>query len=114
MSALKIPQADFRKGYFLLPTRLNLNFDGELPITGWESERGILEEALLGGGTDQEQPEENDLGFSYPDNSLNHLGTDTAYLAADMMNILDNDSHTEDCTTTKKTHHEHKNTLGGM
>ncbi len=92
----------------------NLNFDGELPITGWESERGILEEALLGRGTDQEQPEETDLGFSYPDNSLNHLGTDTAYLAADMMNILDNDSHTEDCTTTKKPHHEHKNTLGGM
>ena len=92
----------------------DLDLDRELPITGWESERGILEEALLGRGADQEQPEETDLGFSYPDNSLNHLGTDTAYLAADMMNILDNDSHTEDCTTTKKPHHEHKNTLGDM
>ncbi len=30
------------------------------------------------------------------------------------MNIIDNDTHTEDCTTNKKTHHEHKNTLGGM
>ena len=92
----------------------NLNFDGELPITGWESERGILEEALLGRGTDQEQSEENDLGFSYPDDPLDHLGSDSAYLAADVMNILDNDTHTEDCTTNKKPHHEHKNTLGGM
>lgn len=92
----------------------DLDLDRELPITGWESERGILEEAILGRGADQEQPEETDLGFSYPDNSLNHLGTDTAYLAADMMNILDNDSHTEDCTTNKKPQPEHKNTLGGM
>ena len=92
----------------------NLNFDGELPITGWESERGILEEALLGGGTDQEQPEENDLGFSYPNNPAGDLGTDSAYLAADVMNIIDNDTHAEDCTTNKKPHHEHKNTLGGM
>ncbi len=92
----------------------DLNFSGELPITGWENERGILEEALLGRGTDEQSLEENDSGFVYPNDSLNHLGTDTAYLAADMMNILDNDTHTEDCTTTKKPRHEHKNTLGGM
>ena len=92
----------------------DLDLDGELPITGWESERGILEEALFGRGTNQEQPEETNLGFSYPDDSLNHLGSDSAYLAADVMNILDNNTHTEDCTTTKKPHHEHKNTLGGM
>lgn len=92
----------------------DLDLDGELPITGWESERGILEEALLGRGTDQEQSEENDFGFSYPDDPLDHLGSDSAYMAADMMNILDNNTHTEDCTTTKKPHHEHKNTLGDM
>ena len=92
----------------------DLNFSGELPITGWENERGILEEALLGRGTDEQSLEENDSGFVYPNDSLNHLGTDTAYLAADMINILDNDTHTEDCTTTKKPRHEHKNTLGGM
>ena len=91
-----------------------LDLDGELPITGWEYERGILEEALLGGGTNQKQPEEDYSSFSYPDDSLDHLGTDSAYLAADVMNIIDNDTHTEDCTTNKKTHHEHKNTLGGM
>ena len=92
----------------------DFDFDRVLPITGWESERGILKEALLGGGTDQEQPEEDYSSFSYPDDSLDHLGTDSAYLAADVMNIIDNDTHTEDCTTNKKTHHEHKNTLGGM
>ena len=92
----------------------DLDLDGELPITGWESERGILEEALLGRGTDQEQSEENDLGFSYPDDPLDHLGSDSAYLAADVMNILDNNTHTEDCTSMKKPRHEHKNTLGGM
>ena len=31
-----------------------------------------------------------------------NLGIDSAYLAADVMNILDNDSHVEDCTTNKK------------
>ena len=92
----------------------DLHFSGELPVTGWEYERGILEEALLGSGADQEQLEEDYSSFAYPNDSLNHLGTDSAYLAADMMNILDNDTHTEDCTTTKKPRHEHKNTLGGM
>ena len=92
----------------------DLDLDGDLPITGWESERGILEGTLLGGGTDREQPEEDYSSFSYPDDSLNHLGIDSAYLAADVMNIIDNDTHTEDCTTTKKPRHEHKNTLGGM
>lgn len=92
----------------------DLDLNGELQITGWEYERGILEETLLGGGTDQKQPEETDMDFSYPDNPVGDLGTDSAYLAADVMNILDNSSHTEDCTTTKKPRHEHKNTLGGM
>ena len=92
----------------------DFELDERLSITGWEYERGILKEALLGRGTDQEQSEENDLGFSYPDDPLDHLGSDSAYLAADVMNILDNDTHAEDCTTNKKPHHEHKNTLGGM
>ena len=91
-----------------------LDLDGELPITGWEYERGILEEALLGGGTNQKQPEEDYSSFSYPDDSLDHLGVDSAYLAAELMNIIDNDTHTEDCTTNKKPRNEHKNTLGGM
>lgn len=92
----------------------DLDLDGELPVTGWENERGILEEALLGRGADQEHTEETDSDFIYPDDSLNHLGSDSAYLAAEIVNIFDNDTHTEDCTTTKKPRHEHKNTMGGM
>ena len=94
--------------------RADLGFNDELPITGWESERGVFEEALLVRGADQEYAEETNSGFAYPDNPLDHLGIDSAYLAADMMNIIDNDSHTEDCTTNKKPHHEHKNTLRGL
>ena len=92
----------------------NLNFDGELPITGWEYERGIFEAALLGRGTDQECFKKADSDFSDSDYPAGDLGIDLAYLAADVMNIIDNDTHTEDCTTNKKPHHEHKNTLGGM
>ncbi len=47
-------------------------------------------------------------------NEENHLGSDSAYLAAEVINIIDNDTHIEDCTTMKKPRHEHKNTLGGM
>ena len=92
----------------------NRELTGELPITGWEAERELFEATLLGGGADEAQLEEDYSGFTYPDTSLDHLGIDSAYLAADVINILDNDSHTEDCTTTKKPRHEHKNTLGGM
>ena len=92
----------------------DLDLDGELPVTGWEYERGILEEALLGRGTDQECFKKADSDFSDSDYPAGDLGIDLAYLAADVMNIIDNDTHTEDCTTNKKPHHEHKNTLGGM
>ena len=92
----------------------DLNLDGELPITGWESERELLTATLLCGADNETQLEADGFGFSYPDDSLNHLGTDSAYLATEVMNILDNDTHSEDCTTTKKPRHEHKNTLGGM
>ena len=94
--------------------RADLEFNDELSITGWESERRIFEEALLFRGADQEYAEETNSGFAYPDDSLDHLGIDSAYLAADMMNIIDNDHPIEDCTTNKKPHHEHKNTLRGL
>lgn len=98
----------------------DLDLDGDLPITGWESERELLTAALLSGANNETQLEADGFGFTYPDYSADHLGIDSAYLAADMMKILDNDSHTEDCTTNKKPRHERKNTqtggfnLGGM
>lgn len=91
----------------------DLDLDGELPITGWEDEREIFEAALLGGGTDEAQLEAADLGFTYPDDPADHLGIDSAYLAGDVMNILDNDSHTEDCTTMNQPPHNKKNTQSG-
>jgi len=91
----------------------DLDLDGELSITGWESERELLTATLLG-GTDDETPLEADgLDFTYPDDSPNYLGIDSAYLAADMMNILDNNHPTEDCTMQKRPPHNKKNTQSG-
>ncbi|WP_316631127.1 relaxase/mobilization nuclease domain-containing protein [uncultured Ruminococcus sp.] len=92
----------------------DIDLNGDLPITGWESERELLTTALLSGADNETQLEADDLGFAYPDYPVDHLGIDSAYLAAELMNIIDNDTHTEDCTTNKKPRHEHKNTLGGM
>ena len=88
----------------------DLNLNGELPITGWECERGILEGALLSQGTDEQSLEKADSNFTYPNNSANHLGTDSAYLAANLMGIFDNDRPIEDCTTIRKSKKERKNT----
>lgn len=91
--------SEYASGASEIDSISDLDLDGELPITGWEYERGILEEALLGGGTDEQSLEKTDSDFTYPDDSVNHLGTDSAYLAAELMDIIDNDSHTDDCTT---------------
>ena len=88
----------------------DIDLDEGLPITGWEYERGILEEALLGGGTDQEYSEKADSDFSDSDYPADNLGIDSAYLVADMINILDNDHPIEDCTTKKRPPHNKKNT----
>ena len=74
----------------------DLDLDGELPITGWESERELLTATLFGGTDSETQLEADDFGFAHPDYPADHLGIGSAYLAADVMNILDNDSHTED------------------
>ena len=91
----------------------DLDLDGELPITGWESERELLTATLLGGADGETEFEETDYGFADPDYPADHLGIDSAYLAADVMNILDNDSHTEDCTTMNQPPHNKKNTQSG-
>ena len=91
----------------------DLDLDGELPITGWESERELFTATLIGGTDGEAEFEEADFGFAYPDHPADHLGFDSAYLAADVMNIIDNDSHTEDCTTQKQPPHSKKNTQSG-
>ena len=90
-----------------------LDLNGDLPITGWESERELLTATLLGGTDGETEFEEADFGFAYPDHPADHLGFDSAYLAADVMNILDNDSHTEDCTTMNQPTRNKKNTQSG-
>ena len=91
----------------------DLDLDGELPVTGWECERELLTATLFGGTDSEPQLEADGFGFTYPDYPADHLGIDSAYLAADMMNILDNDSHVEDCTTMNQPQKNKKNTQSG-
>ena len=91
----------------------DLDLNGELPITGWESERELLTATIYGGTDDETELEKADFGFAYPDYSADHLGVDSAYLAADMMNILENDSRVEDCTTMNQPQKNKKNTQSG-
>ena len=84
--------------------------------TGWEDERGIWERHLAGAGTDEEYFEEAVLDLHDPQPDLGGLGTDAAYLAAGLTNIID-DRPMEDSTTKhyrpeRKKHHGHS--MGGM
>ena len=77
--------------------------------TGWENERGIWESHLAGAGTDEEYFEEAVLDLHDPQPDLGGLGTDAAYLAAGLTNIID-DRPVEDSTTKhyrpeRKKHH---------
>ena len=89
----------------------------EIPgTTGWENERGIWESHLAGAGTDEEYFEEAVLDLPDSQSDLGCLGTDAAYLAAGLTNIID-DRPVEDCTTKhyrpeRKKHHGQS--MGGM
>ena len=84
--------------------------------TGWENERGLWESHLAGAGTDEEYFEEAVLDLHDPQPDLGGLGTDAAYLAAGLTNIID-DRPVEDSTTKhyrpeRKKHHGQS--MGGM
>ena len=84
--------------------------------TGWEDARGIWERDLAGGGTDEEYFKEAVLDLSDPHCDPGHLGTDAAYLAAGLTNLID-DRPVEDSTTKhfrpeRKKHHGQS--MGGM
>ena len=89
----------------------------EVPgATGWENERGVWEGNLAGAGTDEEYFEEAALDLHDPQPDLGGLGTDAAYLAAGLTNIID-DRPVEDSTTKhyrpeRKKHHGQS--MGGM
>lgn len=71
-------------------------------LTGWENERTVFENALRGGGQDEEMFDQSVLDFADSDSGFNHLGTDTAYLFAELTDILDSTPYVEDCTTMKQ------------
>ncbi len=75
--------------------------NAEYIITGWENERAVLTESLYGGGQDEEVFEESILDFADTDSGAHHLGTDTAFLFAELTDIIDSTPHVEDCTTMK-------------
>ncbi len=89
----------------------------EVPgTTGWENERGIWESHLAGAGTDEEYFEEAVLDFPDSQSDLGGLGTDAAYLAAGLTNIID-DRPVEDSTTKHyrpERKKRHGQTMGGM
>ena len=90
---------------------------GEVPgTTGWEPEREVWESHLAGAGTDEKYFEEAVLDFDDPQPDLGGLGTDAAYLVADLSNIVDH-KPVED-STTKHFRPERKRrtgpTMGGM
>ena len=67
-----------------------------------ENERAVLTESLYGGGQDEETLENSVLDFSDTDNGTHHLGADSAYLFAELTDIIDSTPHVEDCTTMKQ------------
>ena len=82
----------------------------EVPgATGWEDERGIWQSHLAGAGTDEEYFEEAVLDLDDPQPDLGGLGTDAAYLAAGLTNIIDHrpveDSTTKHYRPERKKHH---------
>lgn len=89
-------------------------------LTGWENERTVFTDSLYGGGQDEEVFEESVLDFAGTDSGAHHLGTDTAFLFAELTDIIDSTPHVEDCTTMKqprqkkKKEQNHGPVMGGM
>lgn len=94
--------------------------NAEYVLTGWENERAIFEESLYCRGQDEEVFNQSILDFSDTDSYFNHLGTDTAFLVAELTYILDSTPYVEDCTTMKqpqqkkKKEQNHGPVMGGM
>jgi len=96
--------------------QLDAGYDEISGATGWEPEREVWAGNLASGGTDEGYFKEAvlDVDNSYRD--FSGLGTDAAYLAAGLTNIID-DRPVEDSTTKhyrpeRKKHHGQS--MGGM
>lgn len=89
----------------------------EYVLTGWESERELFTESLFGTGNGESVHQAEYTDWADPDGSADPLGTDTAYLFADLTNIIDEDAPVEDCTTTHyptERKKKHGPVMGGM
>lgn len=89
----------------------------EFILTGWESERAVLTESWRGTENGESVYEAEYMDLTDPDGGAYHLGIDSAYLFADLTNIIDEDAPVEDCTTMHHPQHRKKNTgpvMGGM
>lgn len=75
--------------------------------TGWKSEREELLVYLTAERENEELYEKAIL--DYNGGKLNYI-IDGAYLATEVFDMIDNDYHTEDCTTMRKPLKERKNT----
>ena len=89
--------------------------------TGWEYERNLFKQSLLGARYDEEIYEAAVLDRADPFAPSVGVGTDAAYLAASLVGILENDHPVEDSTTMRRPHRQKKKqeqghgpVMGGM
>lgn len=85
--------------------------------TGWESERGVFEQALFGGGQNAEAYGQNVLGVPGAFGDTLDIGIGAAYLVGNLGNIIDEETPVEDCTTKYYPAERKKNhgpVMGGM
>lgn len=88
--------------------------------TGWESEREFFEEYVFGEGNDGSVYEKAHAHGFDTDGDTRSLGSDTALLFANLLNIVDEDAYVEDCTTRhyapsrKKKEQQSGPVMGGM
>lgn len=77
--------------------------DSEEPIvTGWENERRLFAESLLGAGTDEEVHGYTVLDRADPVSGAGDIGTDLAYLSADIAEIIDGNRRPQDGSSMPK------------
>lgn len=94
--------------------------DERYVLTGWEDERAVFENALCGGGRNEESFEESLSDFDNSGADDYSVLVDSIYLAADISQIIDDDYPVEDCTTMKhsrqkkKDEQNHGPVMGGM
>lgn len=100
--------------------QINENGDIGHRETGWENERELLEQSFNGERTDEAYGEETVLDQYDAFGSVSPVLADTAYLAAYLTDIIDNEHPIEDCTTMKqpqqkkKKEQNHGPVMGGM